>query len=73
MTVQLPRDACLAFWNASAWGKIKGRVKFIQSDLSKPGWSKKLKVLSMAAVSFVHNVREHAAICSVTAENFLTC
>jgi len=53
-------------------GKFKGRVKFIQSDLSKPGWSKKLKGPFDAVVSSIaiHNVREHAAIRSIYGEIF---
>ena len=52
--------------------KFKGRVKFIQSDLSKPGWGKKLKGPFDAVVSSIaiHNVREHATIRSIYAESF---
>ena len=58
--------------DASAWRKFKGRVKFIQSDLSKPGWSKKLKGPFDAVVSSIaiHNVREHATIRSIYGETF---
>jgi SAM-dependent methyltransferase len=52
--------------------KFKGRVKFKQSDLSKLGWSKKLGGPFDAVVSSIaiHNVREHATICSIYAESF---
>ncbi len=51
--------------------KFKGRVKFIQSDLSKPGWSKKLKGRFDAVVSSIaiHNVREHTTIRSIYRES----
>ena len=40
--------------------RLKGRVKFVQSDLSKSGWSKKIKGSFDAVVSSIaiHNVRE---------------
>jgi len=52
--------------------KFKRRVKFIQSDLSKPGWSKKLNGPFDAVVSSIaiHNVREHATIRSIYRESF---
>ena len=52
--------------------KFKDRVKFIQSDLSEPGWSKKLEGPFDAVVSSIaiHNVREHATIRSIYAECF---
>jgi tRNA (cmo5U34)-methyltransferase len=52
--------------------KFKGRVKFIQSDLSEPGWSKKLEGPFDAVVSSIaiHNVREHATIRSIYRESF---
>lgn len=51
---------------------FKGRVKFVQSDLSKPGWSKKLSGPFDAMVSSIaiHNVREHETIRSIYAESF---
>jgi len=51
---------------------FEGRVKFIRSDLSKPGWSKKLKGPFDAVVSSIaiHNVREPAIIRSIYAESF---
>jgi len=52
--------------------EFSGRVKFIESDLSQPGWSKKLEGSFDAVVSSIaiHNVREHATICSIYAESF---
>ena len=52
--------------------KFKDRVKFIQSDLSEPGWSKKLEGPFDAVVSSIaiHNVREHATIRSIYGETF---
>ena len=52
--------------------KLKGRVKFVQSDLSKTGWSKKLKGPFDAVVSSIaiHNVREPDIISSIYAETF---
>jgi ubiquinone/menaquinone biosynthesis C-methylase UbiE len=52
--------------------KLKGRVKFVQCDLSKPGWSKKIKGPFDAVVSSIaiHNVREHEIICAIYAETF---
>ena len=52
--------------------KFKDRVKFIQSDLSEPGWSKKLAGPFDAVVSSIaiHNVREHATIRSIYRECF---
>ncbi|HUR70928.1 MAG TPA: class I SAM-dependent methyltransferase [Candidatus Limnocylindrales bacterium] len=52
--------------------KFKDRVKFIQSDLSEPGWSKKLEGPFDAVVSSIaiHNVREHATIRSIYGESF---
>ena len=51
---------------------FKGRVKFIQSDLSKPGWSKKLQGPFDTVVSSIaiHNVREYETIRSIYAETF---
>ena len=50
--------------------KLKGRVKFVQCDLSKTGWSKKIKGPFDAVVSSIaiHNVREHDIIRSIYAE-----
>jgi len=52
--------------------KLKGRVKFVQCDLSKTGWSKKVKGPFDAVVSSIaiHNVREHDVIRSIYAETF---
>jgi ubiquinone/menaquinone biosynthesis C-methylase UbiE len=52
--------------------KLKGRVKFVQCDLSKPGWSKKIKGPFDAVVSSIaiHNVREHEIIRAIYAETF---
>ena len=52
--------------------KLKGRVKFVQCDLSKPGWSKKIKGSFDAVVSSIaiHNVREHEIIRTIYAETF---
>jgi ubiquinone/menaquinone biosynthesis C-methylase UbiE len=52
--------------------KLKGRVKYVQCDLSKPGWSKKIKGSFDAVVSSIaiHNVREHEIIRSIYAETF---
>ena len=51
---------------------FKGRVKFVQSDLTKTGWSKKLNGPFDAVVSSIaiHNVRESATIRSIYAETF---
>ena len=52
--------------------KFKDCVAFIQSDLSEPGWSKKLAGPFDAVVSSIaiHNVREHATIRSIYGESF---
>ena len=52
--------------------KLKGRVKFVQCDLSKPGWSKNIIGPFDAVVSSIaiHNVREHDTIRSIYAETF---
>ena len=52
--------------------KLKGRVKFVQCDLSKPGWSKKLKRPFDAVVSSIaiHNVRAHETIRAIYCETF---
>jgi len=52
--------------------EFSGRVKFIESDLSQPGWSKKLEGSFDAVVSSIaiHNVREHETIRSIYAESF---
>ena len=52
--------------------ELKGRVKFVQCDLSKPGWNKKIIGPFDAVVSSIaiHNVREHATIRSIYAETF---
>lgn len=49
---------------------LKKRVKYALSDLSKPGWSKKLDGPFEAAVSSIaiHNVRSHEIIRSIYAE-----
>jgi len=53
--------------------KLKGRVKFVQCDLSQAGWSKKFKGPLDAVVSSIaiHNVREHEIIRAIYAETFL--
>lgn len=52
--------------------KLKTRVKFVQCDLSKRGWSKKIKGPFDAVVSSIaiHNVREHQIIRSIYEEAF---
>src|SRR5262245_29677993 len=52
--------------------KLKGRVSFIQCDLSKPGWSRKIKGPFDAAVSSIaiHNVRAYETISSIYSEIF---
>jgi ubiquinone/menaquinone biosynthesis C-methylase UbiE len=52
--------------------KLKGRVKFVQCDLSKPGWSKTIKGPFDVIVSSIaiHNVREHEIIRAIYAETF---
>ena len=52
--------------------KLKGRVKFVQCDLSKPGWSKKIKGPFDAVVSSIaiHNVRAHETIRAIYSETF---
>ena len=52
--------------------KLKGRVKFVQCDLTKPGWSKKINGPVDAVVSSIaiHNVRAHEAIRSIYGETF---
>ena len=52
--------------------KLKGRVKFVQCDLSKPAWSQKFKEPFDAVVSSIaiHNVRVHSIIRSIYAETF---
>lgn len=49
---------------------FKGRVEFVQSDLSQSGWSAKLPGRFDAAVSSIaiHNVREHETIRAIYAE-----
>jgi len=51
---------------------FKRRVKFVQSDLSKPGWGKKFTGPFDSVVSSIaiHNVREHETIRSIYAESF---
>jgi len=51
---------------------FNGRVQFVQSDLSKSGWSKKLDGAFDAAVSSIaiHNVREYDTIRSIYGETF---
>jgi len=51
---------------------FKSRVEFVQSDLSRKGWSKILAAPFDAAVSSIaiHNVREHQTIRSIYAESF---
>lgn len=50
----------------------QGRVEFVQSDLSQPGWSGKFAAPFDAAVSSIaiHNVREHDTIRAIYAESF---
>lgn len=52
--------------------KLKGRVKFVQSDLSKAGWSRKITEPFDAVVSSIaiHNVREHETIRAIYTEIF---
>ena len=52
--------------------KLKGRVKFVQSDLSKAGWSRKITGPFDAVVSSIaiHNVREHETIRAIYTEIF---
>ena len=52
--------------------KLKGRVTFVQCDLTKPGWSKKIKGPFDAVVSSIaiHNVRAHETIRSIYGETF---
>ncbi len=52
--------------------KLKGRVKFVQCDLSKPGWSKEIKGPFDAVVSSIaiHNVRAHETIRAIYSETF---
>lgn len=52
--------------------KLKDRVTFVQGDLSKPGWSKKISGPFDAVVSSIaiHNVRQHGTIRSIYAETF---
>jgi ubiquinone/menaquinone biosynthesis C-methylase UbiE len=51
---------------------LKGRVKFVQCDLSKLGWSKKIKGPFEAVVSSIaiHNVRAHETIRAIYSETF---
>jgi ubiquinone/menaquinone biosynthesis C-methylase UbiE len=51
---------------------LKSRVNYVLSDLSKPGWSKKLDGPFEAVVSSIaiHNVRAHDTIRSIYAEIF---
>jgi ubiquinone/menaquinone biosynthesis C-methylase UbiE len=51
---------------------LKKRVKYVLSDLSKPGWSKKIDGPFEAAVSSIaiHNVRSHETIRSIYGEVF---
>ncbi len=52
--------------------KLKARVKFVQCDLSKPGWSKKIDRRFDAVVSSIaiHNVRVHDTIRSIYGETY---
>ena len=52
--------------------KMKDRVEFVQCDLSKPGWSRKIKGPFDAVVSSIaiHNVRAHETIRSIYSETF---
>ncbi|MBM4260497.1 MAG: class I SAM-dependent methyltransferase [Deltaproteobacteria bacterium] len=51
---------------------FEARVKFVRSDLSGPGWSKKLKAPFDAVVSSIaiHNVRAHGTIQRIYADSF---
>jgi SAM-dependent methyltransferase len=51
---------------------LDGRCAFVQSDLSKKGWSKKIAGPFDAAVSSIaiHNVRDHQTISSIYAGTF---
>jgi len=52
--------------------KLKGRVKFVQCDLTKSGWSKNFQGPFDAVVSSIaiHNVRAHETIRAIYAETF---
>lgn len=52
--------------------RLRGRFKYALSDLSKPGWSRKLKGPFDAVVSSIaiHNVRSHDAIRAIYRETF---
>ncbi|MGH7817925.1 MAG: class I SAM-dependent methyltransferase [Candidatus Binatia bacterium] len=52
--------------------QLKGRVKYVQCDLSKKGWSRKIKGPFDAVVSSIaiHNVRAHDTIHAIYGETF---
>jgi cyclopropane fatty-acyl-phospholipid synthase-like methyltransferase len=60
----------MAKLGAKRMAALKERVKYALSDLSKPGWSKKIDGPFEAAVSSIaiHNVRSHDIIRSIYAE-----
>jgi ubiquinone/menaquinone biosynthesis C-methylase UbiE len=51
---------------------LKGRVKYILCDFSKPGWSRKIEGPFEAVVSSIaiHNVRSHDVIRAIYGETF---
>jgi cyclopropane fatty-acyl-phospholipid synthase-like methyltransferase len=60
----------MAKLGAKRMAALKRRVKYVLSDLSKPGWSKKMGGPFEALVSSIaiHNVRSHDIIRSIYAE-----
>lgn len=60
----------MAKLGAKRMAKLKNRVRYTLSDLSKPGWSKGMEGPFDAAVSSIamHNVRAHDIIRSIYAE-----
>ena len=52
--------------------QLKGRAVFVQADLSKPGWSRKIEGPFDAAVSSIaiHDVRSHEIIRSIYGETY---
>jgi len=51
---------------------LKGRVKYVLGDFSKPGWSRKIEGPFEAVVSSIaiHNVRSHDVIRAIYGETF---
>ena len=65
-------SAAMAKLGRKRMAHLKGRFRYALSDLSKPGWSRKLHGPFDAVVSSIaiHNVRSHDIISSIYGETF---